>query len=180
MIFAETELKGAFLINIEQLEDERGFFARSWCIKEMKKHGINGKIVQTNISYNKKKGTLRGMHFQKSPFEEAKLIRCTRGSIFDVIVDLRRDSPTYLHWLGVELTDDNYKMLYVPENFAHGFITLNDNTEVLYQMFEFYIPECASGIRWNDPALNISWPEDISIISKKDMHYPDYKIDNGN
>ena len=169
MIFSETKLKGAFIIDIEPREDERGFFARSWCEDEFQQHGLNTHLVQCNISYNKKRGTLRGMHYQVAPFAETKLVRCTMGAIYDVIVDLRRDSPTYLHWISVELTAENHRALYVPEEFAHGFQTLTDNTEVFYQMSEFYHAECSRGIQWDDPAIGIVWPlrNDV-ILSAKD------------
>lgn len=153
MLFTPTKLKGAFLIELEKLEDERGFFARSWCRQEFEAHGLNPRLAQCNISFNTKKGTLRGMHYQAKPFEEAKLVRCTSGSIYDVIVDLRSDSPTCFQWIGVELAAPclkltaPYRMLYVPEGFAHGFLTLEDNTEIFYQMSEFYAPEVARGIR---------------------------------
>ncbi len=184
MKFTETKLKGAFIIEPERLEDERGFFARTWCQREFREHGLNPALVQCNISYNIKKGTLRGMHYQAAPYEEAKLVRCTSGSIYDVIIDLRPDSPTYCQWVAVELTAHssahssqltiNHKMLYIPEGFAHGFLTLVDNTEVFYQMSEFYMPEYARGVRWNDPAFGIQWPIDISIISEKDRQFPDF------
>ncbi|MCK5398353.1 MAG: dTDP-4-dehydrorhamnose 3,5-epimerase family protein, partial [Thermoplasmata archaeon] len=140
MIFTETRLKGAFIIDIEPIEDDRGFFARSWCRNEFEKHGLNPDLVQCNISFNKKKGTLRGMHYQTAPHEESKLVRCTRGSLFDVIIDLREDSGTYKKWFGIELSAENRRMIYMPGGFAHGFQTLEDNTEVFYQMTEFYYP----------------------------------------
>ncbi|MCK4826502.1 dTDP-4-dehydrorhamnose 3,5-epimerase, partial [bacterium] len=154
MIFTETQLRGAYIIEIEKLKDNRGFFARTWCQKEFEEHGLTPRVVQANVSSNKKKGTLRGMHYQIAPYEETKLVRCTRGAIYDVIIDLRPASPTYTQWVGVELTADNYKMLYVPENFAHGFQTLEDNTEVTYQVSQFYTPGSESGIRWGDPAFD--------------------------
>jgi dTDP-4-dehydrorhamnose 3,5-epimerase len=174
MIFTETALKSAFVIDPEPFVDERGFFARSWCIREFEQNGLNPALVQCNISYNRKRGTLRGMHFQVAPHEEAKLVRCTRGAIYDVIIDMRPDSGTYLKWFGVELTAENHKMLYIPEQFAHGFLTLADDAEVFYQMSEFYAPECARGFRWNDPAFEIRWPEPINVISDKDREYPDF------
>lgn len=175
MIFRETKIKGVFLIEIEPLSDERGFFARSWCREEFKSRGLNSGLVQCNISFNHKKGTLRGMHYQAAPWEEVKLVRCTRGAMFDVIIDLRPQSSTYGQWLAVELSGDNRKMLYIPEGFAHGFQTQADNTEVFYQMSEFYHPECAKGIRWNDPAFGIRWPEAPErIISAQDQGYPEY------
>ena len=172
MIFTETKLKGAFIIDIEPIEDERGFFARSWCREEFEAHGLNPQLAQCNISFNKKKGTLRGMHYQKPPHEEAKLVRCTLGAIFDVIIDLRPDSSTCNQWLGTELTAKNRRMLYIPEGFAHGFLTLEDSTEVFYQMSTPYHPESIAGVRWNDPAFNIVWPEvKTYLISDKDQNY---------
>jgi dTDP-4-dehydrorhamnose 3,5-epimerase len=175
MIFIETGLKDAFVIEIERREDERGFFARSWCQGEFEAHGLNTRIAQCNISLNTKKGTLRGMHYQAEPCEEAKLVRCTRGSLYDVIVDLHPDSQSYKKHLGVVLTPDNGKMLYVPEGFAHGFLTLEDNTEVHYQISEFYAPDHARGFRWNDPAFAIVWPAEVKIISDRDRNYPDFR-----
>ncbi|ETT65504.1 dTDP-4-dehydrorhamnose 3,5-epimerase [Paenibacillus odorifer] len=174
MIFHETNLKGVFEIDIQPIEDERGFFARTWCVNEFEKHGINSKFVQCNISFNKKKGTLRGMHYQSAPYGEMKLIRCIKGSIYDVIIDLRPDSLTYKNWCSVFLSENNRKMLYIPEGFAHGFQTLEDNTEVFYQMGEFYHPESARGIRWNDPTIGIEWPINDLIISEKDKTYPNF------
>ena len=175
MIFRETGLKDAFVIEIERREDERGFFARSWCHREFEAHGLNTRIAQCNISVNYKKGTLRGMHYQAKPFEETKLVRCTRGSLYDVIVDLRPDSQSYKKHLGLTLMPDNGKMLYVPEGFAHGFLTLEDNTEVHYQISEFYAPDHARGFRWNDPAFAIVWPAEVKIISERDRNYPDFR-----
>ena len=176
MKFSETRLQGAYIINIEPLEDERGFFARSFCQEEFEKYGLNPRIVQCNVSYNTKRGTLRGMHYQIKPYEEAKVVSCTKGAIYDVIIDLRSDSPTYCQWFAVELSAENYKMLYVAEGFAHGFQTLQENTIVFYQMSEFYHPECAQGIRYNDPTFEITWPLSKPIISKKDDSYDDYKL----
>ncbi len=175
MIFNETKLKGAFIIELEKRDDERGFFARSFCTREFETHAINPRVVQCNVSFNKKRGTLRGLHFQKDPYEETKLVRCTLGAICDVIVDLRSSSETFKQWVSVELTAHNGKMLYVPEGFAHGFQTLEDNTEIFYQMSEFYNPESASGVRWNDPAFGIQWPEDERAISEKDRQFPDFQ-----
>jgi dTDP-4-dehydrorhamnose 3,5-epimerase len=172
MKFIETKLKGAFIIEPEKLEDERGFFARTFCEKEFEDHGLDFKVVQCNISFNRKEGTLRGIHYQASPHEEAKLIRCTRGAIFDVILDLRPDSPTAGDWEAFELRYRDLKMIYIPKGLAHGFQTLEDDTEVFYQMSEFYHAEYARGIRWNDPAFGIKWPLNIKRISKKDMNYP--------
>jgi len=174
MIFKETKLRGAYVIELDPLEDERGFFARSFCKREFEEHGLNPSVVQSNISYNKKKGTLRGMHYQVAPYEEAKLVSCIRGAIYDAIIDLRPESSTFKKWTAVELTAENRKMLYVPERFAHGFLTLEDNTEVFYQMSEFYHPECAQGARWDDPAFGIEWPMDELILSDKDRTYKDF------
>lgn len=176
MKLIETKLKGAFIIELERLDDERGFFARTFCQREFKEHGLNPKIVQCNMSFNRKKGTLRGMHYQAFPYEEAKLIRCTKGAIYDVIVDLRSDSLTFKQWFAVDLTDENRRMLYIPGGFAHGFQTLDNNTEVFYLMSEFYHPECAKGIRWNDPTFRIEWRIENPIISKRDLQYPDFNL----
>jgi dTDP-4-dehydrorhamnose 3,5-epimerase len=174
VIFKETELPGAYVIEPERILDERGFFARSWCQREFRVHGLDDRIVQCNISFNKVKGTLRGMHYQVDPHAETRLIRCTRGAIFDVIVDLRRESSTYMRHLAVVLTAENNKMLYVPRGFAHGFQTLKDETEVFYQMSEFYYPASARGVRWDDSAFRIAWPEATRTISAKDRSYPDF------
>jgi dTDP-4-dehydrorhamnose 3,5-epimerase len=175
MIFTETRLKGAFIIDLDLHEDERGFFARSWCEQEFQEHGLNPRLVQCNISYNKKRGTLRGMHYQTEPYPEAKLVRCTRGAIFDVIIDLRPASPTYKEWISVELTSDNHLAIYVPEGFAHGFQALVDTSEVFYQMSEYFHPECARGIRWNDEQFKICWPLIKTIISSRDQSYEDFQ-----
>jgi dTDP-4-dehydrorhamnose 3,5-epimerase len=172
--FIETPLDGAYIIEIEAIEDERGSFARSWCQKEFVEHGLNSRIVQCNISFNKKRGTLRGMHFQVEPFAEAKLVRCTRGAIYDVIINLRENSNSLKKWFAVELNESNQRMLYIPKGFAHGFQTLEDNTEVFYQMSEFYYPEYSRGLRWDDPFFSIKWPDGERIISKKDQEYPDF------
>ena len=174
MIFTETKLKGAFVIELEPIQDERGFFARTWCRKEFETHGLNPNLVQCNTSFNKKKGTLRGMHYQTAPHEEAKLIRCTMGAVYDVIIDLRIKSATFKEWFSLELTSTNRKSLYFPEGVAHGFLTLVDNSEVFYQMSVCYNPECASGIRWNDPAFAITWPDKASIISEQDKDFQDF------
>jgi dTDP-4-dehydrorhamnose 3,5-epimerase len=174
MIFTETHLKGAYIIDINPFIDARGFFARTWCHKEFEAHGLVSHIVQTNISLNNTKGTLRGMHYQTAPYEETKLIRCTKGAIYDVIIDLRRDSPTYLQWVGVELTADNHRMLYVPEHFAHGFQTLEDDSEVTYQVSQFYAPRSERGVRYDDPAFGITWPLAVLVISDKDKSWLDY------
>ena len=171
MIFIETKLKGAYIIEMEPIEDERGFFARAWCKSEFKTHGLNSDLVQCDISFNKKRGTLRGMHYQCTPYEEAKLIRCLRGAIYDVIIDLRSESKTYKQWSAIELTAENRKMIYVPEGFAHGFQTLDENTEVFYQMTEFYHGECARGVRWDDKEFEIKWIVKEKIMSEKDKKY---------
>lgn len=173
MIFTETKLKGAYIIDPELIQDERGFFARTWCHQEFEARGFNPQLAQCSISFNVKKGTLRGMHYQVAPCEEAKLVRCTMGAIYDVIIDLRSESSTFKQWLAVELSANNRHMLYVPEGFAHGFQTTEDNTEVLYQMSEFYAPEYARGIRWNDSVFEIRWPVAERIMSARDQQYPD-------
>ena len=165
------------MIGIERLEDERGFFARAWCETQFQAHKLTSSFVQCNISFSRQRGTLRGLHYQIPPNEEAKLIRCTKGTIFDVIVDLRPESPTYRQWVGVELTASNHEMLYVPGRFAHGFQTLENDTEVFYPVSEFYCPESERGIRWNDPVFAIEWPEiEKVIISDKDRNWPDYSL----
>jgi dTDP-4-dehydrorhamnose 3,5-epimerase len=176
MIFEETKLKGAFIIKPECLDDNRGFFARSFCREEFKTNNLNPCIAQCSISFNKKKGSLRGMHYQ-APHAEAKLVRCTMGAIYDVILDLRPDSSTFKQWVAVELTADNRTMLYVPEKLAHGFQTLTDNSEVFYQMSEFYHQESIRGVRWNDPAFGIEWPLKNTIMSEKDKILPLWDVD---
>lgn len=172
MIFKETELKGAYLIELEKNLDERGFFARSFCEKEFQDHGISFNPVQANLSYNERCNTLRGMHYQESPYEEAKLVRCVRGSIFDVIIDLRDGSSTKNQSYGVELNRENRKSLFIPKGFAHGFLTLEPNTEVSYLMSDFYLPGKGRGIRWDDPFYDIQWPGEIHVISEKDEAWP--------
>lgn len=171
MIYQAAELAGAFVVEYEPVRDERGFFARTWCRREFDKQGLSPVIAQCNISYNEKKRTLRGMHYQAVPYAESKLVHCIRGAIYDVIVDLRPGSPTFKKWFGIELSARNNKMLYVPEGFAHGFITLADDTEVFYQMSMEYHPEAARGFRWDDPAFSIRWPVPVERISKRDMSY---------
>lgn len=171
MKFHELELKGAYVIIPEKLEDERGFFARVWDKKIFHKNKLNSNILQCNISFNNKKGTLRGLHYQSNPFEESKLVRCTKGKAFEVLVDLRENSETYLKWTSVEISSDNLKMVFVPEGFALGFQTLEDETTLFYQMSEIYKPEYAKGIRYDDPNLRISWPLGVTVISKKDMSW---------
>jgi len=177
MIFTETKLKGAFIIEPRLLEDERGFFARIWDKKILEENGLNSRVAQCNISFNKLKGTIRGMHFQIPPYEEAKIVNCTKGKIFDVIIDLRSDSGTFKKWVSLELSEQNKKMLYIPEGFAHGFQTLEDNTMVYYQISEVYSPEHAHGVRWNDKAFQIEWPLKKTVISKKDSSYQYFEED---
>lgn len=175
MKFIETTLKGAFLIEMELVRDNRGFFARYFCENEFKNSGLNPNLSQISLAFNEKKGTLRGMHYQNKPHEEAKLVRCTTGSIFDVIIDLRKDSPTFKKWFSVELKSEDYKMIYLPEGFAHGYQTLKDNTEVVYHMSVPFNPETYSGVRWNDPLFNIKWPFKDPIASDKDKNYPNWQ-----
>ncbi|MBX3340261.1 MAG: dTDP-4-dehydrorhamnose 3,5-epimerase [Nitrospira sp.] len=174
MTFRETVLKGAFTIDLDRVEDERGFFARSWCVKEFEANGLDTRLVQCNVSFNKVRGTLRGMHYQVAPAAEVKVVRCTQGAIHDVIADLRPDSPTYKQAFSVLLSAENRRMLYIPKGFAHGFLTLTDDAEVFYQMSEYYAPECARGFRWDDATFAISWPDQVRIISSKDRNYPDF------
>lgn len=174
MIFTETGLAGAYVIEPQRHKDERGFFARVWCRNECQAKGVNPHLVQCSVSFNKKRGTLRGMHWQQPPHAEAKVVRCTMGAIYDVIIDLRPESPTFKHYEALLLTPDNRTMLYVPEGCAHGFLTLMDNTEVFYQMTEFYHLESQAGVRWNDPAFGIHWIDDVRVISHRDAHYPDF------
>ena len=177
MKFSETILKGAYIIEIEPMEDERGFFSRMICAREFEELGLNPQFVQSNISFNRRKGTLRGMHFQEHPHEEEKLVRCTRGAIYDVIVDLRKDSPTHMQWVSVEMSDRNRRMLYIPKGLAHGFQTLTDDVEINYHHTNFYHPLSAKGVRWNDPAFGIEWPEVSGrTISEADKNWPDYPV----
>lgn len=171
MIFTETRLKGAFVIDIERREDSRGFFARVFCQREMEAHGLNKTIAQANIAFNAKKGTVRGMHFQFPPVAETKLVRCTRGALLDIIIDLRPESPTYLEHVAVELTEENRRALYVPERFAHGYQILADSTETSYQVGEFYAPGCEGGLLYWDPRLQLEWPLPVSVISEKDQQW---------
>ena len=172
MKFTETRLQGAFVITPDRIEDERGFFARTFCRREFEEHGLNPNLVQCNISFNKKKGTLRGMHYQVAPHEEAKLVRCTSGAIYDVIIDLRPVSPTFKQWFAAELSGENHQLLYVPEGFAHGYQTLMPQTEVSYQVSEFYNPASERGIRWDDPTTGVTWPLPVTLMSQKDRNYP--------
>ncbi len=175
MIISATEFAGVYVIAPERLGDNRGFFARAWCQREFEAAGLETTFVQCNLSFNVKKGTVRGMHYQKHPWEEVKLVRCTKGEIFDVIVDLEPTSPTYLKWFGIHLTENNHTMLYIPKNFAHGYQTLSDNTEIFYQVSQFYVPGSEGGLRWNDPKLGIKWPADVQVISEKDAAWPDFR-----
>ena len=172
MIFEELELEGVFKIELEKIEDSRGFFSRSWDRKEFEKRGLNSELVQCNISFNKIKGTIRGLHFQKKPHEEAKFVRCVKGKVYEVFVDLRKNSETFLKWSGIELDSKGFTCLYVPEGFALGFQTLEDNTELSYQMSEWYKPEFSQGIIWDDKKLGINWPITMSTISEKDLSLP--------
>lgn len=175
MLFIKTELKDAFIVELEPKSDQRGFFARSFCAEEFKAHGLKSTVAQCNLSFNYKKGTLRGMHYQTSPAAETKLIRCTYGAICDVIIDMRPDSPTFLSHISVELSAENHRSLYVPEMFAHGYQTLTDHAEVAYQVGEFYTPGYERGLRYNDPLFNIKWPLPVTEISEKDSHWPLYQ-----
>ena len=174
MKFFETKIPGVFEIRPELIKDNRGFFARCWCQEEFASHGLDSRLAQCNISGSLRKGTLRGMHYQTAPFAETKLVRCTRGAIFDVALDLRPDSPSYKRWTAAILTAENHHMFYIPEGCAHGFLTVEDDSEVFYQMSQFYHPEAARGVRWDDPAFGIDWPEKVEVISTRDASYPDF------
>ena len=177
MEFRDTKLGGSYLIQLRPFEDERGFFAPSFSRSEFAARGLAGLFVETNISYSRRRGTLRGMHYQAAPHGQSKLVRCTRGAIYDVAVDLRPDSPTFRQWTGVELTADNRLMLYLPGDFAHGFQTLEDDTEVFYMVSEPYVPDSSRGFRWDDPAFRIEWPETVGrVILKRDREYPDFTL----
>jgi dTDP-4-dehydrorhamnose 3,5-epimerase len=177
MIFTETELKGVYVIEPERFEDERGFFAPSFSQREFEARGLASRFVENNISYNRRRGTLRGLHYQRAPHGQAKLVRCTRGAIFDVAVDLRRDSPTFRRWISVKLTGQNCLLLYLPGDVAHGFQTLEDDTEVFYQVSEFYLPEAYMGVRWDDPAFGVEWPlPSERVIIPRDESYPYFKL----
>jgi len=175
MIFTETKLGGAFLIDVDRKEDIRGYFARVFCVEEFRAKGLNAQVAQCSVSFNCRQGTLRGMHWQIAPRAEAKLVRCTRGAIFDVIVDLRPNSPTRLQHISVELSEGTGRMLYIPQGFAHGFQTLTDDTEVFYQMTEFFAPDCGRGARWNDPAFEIAWPLPDPVMNDRDRSWPDFR-----
>jgi dTDP-4-dehydrorhamnose 3,5-epimerase len=175
MIFQETKLSGVFEIRLEPAHDSRGFFARSWCQKEFENRGLDPRVVQCNVSFNAQKGTLRGMHYQAAPNAEAKVVRCTSGSVYDVVIDLRPQSPTFKKWIAAVLTSEQRNMIYVPEGCAHGFLTLEDKSEVSYQMSGFYSPESARGVRWDDPAFQIVWPAKVDVISERDRTYTDFE-----
>lgn len=174
MIFVETKLKGVYIIELEKREDNRGFFARSWDGNIFEQHGLVGRVIQQNIAFSKIKGTIRGLHYQKAPHQEAKNVRCTRGMIFDVIVDLRPESATFKQWLGVKMTADDYRVLYVPKGFAQGFQSIEDNSEIMYLVSEVYTPDAEAGIRYNDPSFGIEWPLPVSMITEKDRNWPDF------
>jgi dTDP-4-dehydrorhamnose 3,5-epimerase len=174
MTFEQTFIPGVWIVSLERRDDNRGFFARSFCEREFASHGLLTRFPQCNISFNRKRGTLRGMHFQREPMAEAKLVRCTKGAVYDVVVDLRKQSPTYLRWFGIELTDENRQALYIAAGCAHGFQTLADNAELFYQMSEFYDAAAGDGVRWNDPAFGIKWPLTDPLLSERDATYPDF------
>ncbi len=176
MKFTETGVHGAFVIDVNRIGDDRGYFGRLWCEKEMQDMGLVAHIKQANVGFNPLKGTLRGLHYQRKPHQEIKIVRCTRGRVFDVVVDLREDSPTYLAWHGVELNPDNGSMLYVPEGCATGYLTLEENSEIYYLTSEFYAPEHATGIRYDDPAIGIEWPGTINTLSDNDQKWPHLQV----
>ena len=177
MILTETRLRGVFIIEPHRFDDERGFFARAWSETELAARGVENRFIEGNISFNQRRGTLRGMHYQAAPFGQAKLVRCTRGAMFDVGIDLRPQSPTFKQWLGVELSAQNRLMLYLPGDFAHGYLTLEDETEVHYQVSQVYVPNANSGVRWDDPAFGIEWPaiEEL-VINERDQNYPNFTV----
>jgi dTDP-4-dehydrorhamnose 3,5-epimerase len=175
MVFTETVLAGAYLIELSKLQDERGFFARAWCAREFEQRQLRTSMVQANIGFSSRRGTLRGLHYQIAPHAEAKLVRCPRGAVYDVVVDLRPESPTHRQWLGMELSETNHRMLYVPEGFAHGYQTLIDDAELFYQTSQFFAAESARGVRYDDPSFKIQWPLEVQMISEKDRNWPDYK-----
>jgi dTDP-4-dehydrorhamnose 3,5-epimerase len=174
MIFKKTLFDSVYIIEIEKQTDFRGFFGRAWCKREFEAYGLKTELVQSNVGFSRSAGTLRGLHYQSEPHAEVKLVRCVKGSIYDVMIDMRPQSSTYMQWLGIELKAESYRMIYVPEGFAHGYLTLKDNTEVMYQVSEYYTPGSERGIRFNDPAFAIRWPEDILFISDKDLSWQDF------
>ena len=175
MQFIETRLKGAYILEAERIADERGFFARTWARDEFIAHGLNPDLAQCNVSYNHRTGTVRGMHWQAPPHAETKIVRCTQGALYDVIVDIRPDSPTYRQWVGVELSAENCRALYIPEGCAHGFQTQEDATEIFYMISAAYAPQAARGMRWDDPAIGITWPRAVTVIAARDARYPDWR-----
>ena len=177
MIFRETKIRGVYVIEPEKIQDERGFFAHTWSRAEFEKHGLETDIIECNVSFNRKSGTLRGLHYQAAPHGQTKLVRCTRGAIYDVAVDIRPGSPTFRQWVAVELSDRNHLMFYIPKELAHGFQTLEDNTEVFYQVSSGYVPQTGRGVRWDDPAFGIAWPPvENRIIIPRDREYPDFNV----
>ncbi len=175
MKYKETPLSGVLIVELDRIEDDRGYFARTWCAHEFEEHGLNNTVAQCNTAWNRTKGTLRGMHYQVEPYSEVKLVRCLRGTVFDVVIDLRPESPTYLKTFHIELSENNHRMLYIPEGFAHGYLTLTDGAEVFYQVSQFYAPGAEAGIRWNDPHFDIPWPTpEPVVISEKDRNWPDF------
>ena len=174
VIFLPTDLPGAFIVELDRREDDRGYFARTWCQREFEDAGLNPTLVQSSVSFSPRRGTLRGMHWQAAPHSETKLVRCTRGAIWDVIIDLRPESPTYTQHFGVELSEDSGRALYIPEGMAHGFVTLANDCEVFYQMSDYHVPAAARGVRWNDSAFGIDWPVTDPILHPRDAAYPDF------
>jgi len=174
MIFKPTKIPDVYLLEIEPIEDDRGFFARSWCKDEFISRGLSAELMQCGISFNKMSGTVRGMHFQETPYEEVKLVRCTKGAVYDVVLDLRKDSPTYTEHVGFRLSESNHKMVYIPAGLAHGYQTLENDTEVYYQISQVYKKEYSQGVRWNDPCFSIEWPGPVTLISERDQSYEDY------
>jgi dTDP-4-dehydrorhamnose 3,5-epimerase len=176
MKFSETPVAGAYVIDVDRIGDSRGYFGRLWCEKELQEQGLVSLIRQSNIGFSPDAGTLRGLHYQRPPFEEVKIVRCTRGAVFDVVADIRRDSPTFGKWFGIELNPDNASMLYVPEGCVTGYLTLLDNSEIYYNTSEFYAPDAATGIRYDDPLFNIDWPAEIKTLSDNDKSWPDFPV----
>jgi dTDP-4-dehydrorhamnose 3,5-epimerase len=175
MLFTETKLRGAFVVEPARHGDERGFFARTWSRREFEERGLSPSLEECNVSYSARRGTLRGMHYQAAPHAQAKLVRCTAGAVYDCIIDLREDSTTFKQWVAVELSAENGVQLYVPEGFAHGFLTLEERTEVFYQMSSVYVPEAGRGVRWDDPAFGVEWPREVEVINERDRTYPDFR-----
>lgn len=176
MLWRPSKLGGAWLIEPQPVEDDRGFFARTWCRREFERHGLEASVAQCSVAFNARKGTLRGMHYQAMPHAEAKLVRCTTGGVYDVIIDLRPKSPTFRQWEGFTLSARNHLTIYVPKGFAHGYLTLEDQSEVSYQMSDFYEPSAGRGVRWNDPAFGIEWPGEVRVIHQRDANYSDFVV----